>query len=100
MPRESLQQKTISKAPRPFYLGSRHRAPPRRTSYPSRKTTPSHPTRETRDPKVRGRTPDKRDHLRILESLCHKFLLCQKERRKAPPSPRLPPDQPMDAKKP
>src|SRR5258707_13608484 len=97
--RKGLQRKTIPKAPSPFNLRSRHRTPSRRTPYPSRKATPPYPARDTRDSEVRGRTPDKRNHPRVVESLRRELLLRQKERRKAPPSPRLSPDQPMDAKK-
>ncbi len=98
-PPKSLQRKTISEAPGPFNLGSRHRTPPRRTSYPSRKVTPPHPIRNTRDTKVCRRTPDQGHHPRIVESLRRKFLLRQKEGREASPGPRLPTNQSMDAKK-
>src|SRR5258708_25660425 len=99
MARKSLQRRTVPKASGPFNLGPRYRTPSRRTPYPSRKATPPYSVRNTRDSEVRRRTPDKRHYPRIVESLCRKLLLRQKERRKAPPSPRLSPDQPMDAKK-
>src|SRR5258708_3184514 len=99
MARKSLQRRTVPKASGPFNLGPRYRTPSRRTPYPSRKPTPPYSVRDTRDSEVRGRTPDKRHHPRIMESLRCEFHLRQKERRKAPPCPRLSPDQPMDAKK-
>src|SRR5260370_5691290 len=92
-PWEGVQRTAIPEASRPLNLEPRNRTPSKRPPYPSRKTTPSHPTRNTRDPEVRRRTPKKGNHPRVMESLRCKFLLRQEERRETPSGPRLPTNQ-------
>jgi hypothetical protein len=53
-----------------------------------------------RNAKICERAPPKRDHPRIVESLCCKLLLYQKERWEVVSSPRLLSNQQMDEEKP
>src|SRR6266566_7381068 len=81
-------------------MGPRHRAPTKRTLDPPRKA-PSPNAKGTRgNAQIRGRTPKKGDHPRIMEPLRRKLLFRQKERREAKASPGLPTYQQMDQEEP
>src|SRR5258708_36413737 len=72
-----------------------------RSSYILTRTTPSPDTEQNcRSPEVRGRTSKKGHYPRVMESICSKFLLRQKEGWQAPTSTGLLTDKQMDEKEP
>src|SRR6266852_1537013 len=77
-------------------MGSRNRTTAWGTSNPPGSTPPSKPKRTRRDAKVCRRTFEERNHPRVVEPLCSKFLLHQKERWEATTSPRLQAHQQVD----
>jgi hypothetical protein len=72
-----------------YGVGPHYRTPSECPKHSSRMTSPVELHRTRRDAKVYRRTPPTRDHLRIMESICHKFLLYQEKGQKITPCPRL-----------
>jgi hypothetical protein len=62
-------------------------------------TPPTKPNGTRRNAKIRKRTPLKRNHPRIMESIRCKLLLYQEERWEVAPRPGLPTYQQMDEEK-
>jgi hypothetical protein len=80
-------------------MGPHDRTPPECARH-SAITTPSiEPKRMRGDAKVCRRTPLTRNHTRIMEPICCKFLLYKEERREIAPCPRLSTYQQMDEEK-
>jgi hypothetical protein len=67
-------------------MGPHDRTPPECPKYPPYMTPSIEPHGTRRDAKVCRRTPLTRNHSRIIEPLCGKLLLHQKERWEVMPS--------------
>src|SRR6266852_6695772 len=96
---QGIQRRKIPTTPITHNMGSRNRTIAWGTSNPPGSTPPPKPKRTRRDAEVCRRTSEERNHSRIVEPLCSKLLLHQKERWKAATSPRLQTHQQMDEEK-
>src|SRR5258708_18294953 len=80
---EGIQRRGIATITPAYHLGSCSRTTPGSPYILAWTTSPSNTKRDRRGTKVCSRTPEKGHHPRIMESICSKLLLRQKERRQA-----------------
>src|SRR5258707_1245443 len=97
---EGIQRRGIATITPSYHLGSCSRTTPGSPYILAWTTSPSNTKRDRRGTKVCSRTPEKGHHPRIMESICSKLLLRQKERRQASTGTRLLTNKQMDEKKP
>jgi hypothetical protein len=80
-------------------MGPHYRTPPECSNHPRCATPPAKPNGTRRNAEISGRTPPKRDYLRIMESIHCKLLLHQEKGWEVTPHSRLPTYQQMDKEK-